>query len=65
MSELIHQGKRCITSLGQHNEPNAQGYCSWCGSKIANKRQRPAAPVGYVTDLDEAYNMFYDPDYNA
>lgn len=65
MSELIHDNRRCVTSLGTHNEPDANGHCSWCGRKIAPKRFRPKPPVGYVNDMDEYYNMFYNPDYNA
>lgn len=55
----------CDTIGGRHNEPDAYGKCNWCGRKIANKRDRPRAPIGYVNNLDEAYEMMYDPDYNA
>ncbi len=55
----------CDNPSGRHNDPNPQGYCTWCGRKIASRSIRFAKPVGYVSDMDEYYDMFYDPNYNA
>jgi hypothetical protein len=47
---------------GHHDEPDVNGYCSWCKRKIAGKAERP--PAGRVkAETDLAYEYYYDPDY--
>lgn len=53
------------TLYGHHSDPDAAGKCTWCGQKIAARAERPRAPRGHVTELDEAYGTFYDPDWDG
>jgi hypothetical protein len=52
----------CRGSVIGHDS-GKDGRCVWCGIKL----EAPVpAPRGYpVSDLTEAYEMFYDPDWGA
>lgn len=50
------------TVSGRHSPLDAYGRCSWCGRKVEAKMQIPLTP-GVRNDLDEAYELYYDPDY--
>lgn len=53
----------CLESVtGIHGLADRQGLCPWCKKKVDSKTPRPS--VEHVrSDLDEAYDMMWDPDY--
>jgi hypothetical protein len=54
----------CPESIsGTHNEPNAQGLCTWCGRRIAGRASKPQRTP--VSELTLAYRYSYDPDFGS
>lgn len=48
---------------GHHGEPNVEGFCTWCGRKIAAKAGpfRPSKDI--LSDTEASYRYMYDPDF--
>lgn len=61
--EQLSHKLMCKESISKnHSDQDANGKCNWCGIKIAARSMRPPPPIGYVSNLDEAYDYFYNPD---
>lgn len=56
--------KTCAGSaFGQHNVPNRDGFCTWCGCKIAGPPTKP--PPQEESALTVYYEYFYDPNWGS
>jgi hypothetical protein len=54
---------RCPESTGRHGPADAYGRCPWCSIKYTSTAPRPE---GFdETELTEAYEEFYDPNYGT
>lgn len=56
--------RRCPeAAYGEHGPADARGRCPWCGRKYVSAMP---APDSYpVSELTDAYDMHYDPDWGA
>jgi hypothetical protein len=53
----------CPDGALQHGPPDGTGRCPWCGNKVDSALR---APRRYPrSELSEAYERHYDPDYGA
>lgn len=48
-----------------HGPADGKGKCPWCGLKIATAMPAPDPSHRPTSELTEAYNEFYDPDWGA
>jgi hypothetical protein len=53
----------CPDGAITHGPADGRGRCPWCGRKVTSAMPAPRAYP--VSDLTEAYDEFYDPDYGA
>jgi len=54
----------CPESVTGHAQNDRSGKCCWCGKQIDPPVPRSNRGYG-MSELTDAYNEFYDPDYGA
>mgnify|MGYP003581480670 CR=1 FL=1 len=59
-----HKSLTCETTSGRHGVPNVDGFCNWCGQKIATKAG-PFVPSNVPSEADASYGYMYDPDFGT
>lgn len=53
------------TLYGLHGLPDKNGHCSYCKKKIEAKNHRPRLNPNISSELDIAYDYFYDPNFGT
>lgn len=57
---------KCPEAVGQHDTGGrTDGRCTWCLAQVGSPGPRPGLPRGHVTEMDQEYRRFYDPDYGT
>lgn len=55
---------RCPESISGHSA-DKDGRCYWCKRKIDSKMPKPDPIYGVRSELDLAYEYYYDPDWGG
>lgn len=56
----------CAESVSGHHSPlDARGHCDWCGRKVGAAVSPPPPSRYEVSELEEAYQEHYNPDWGT